>query len=174
MKLKKLRLLTAMAVMIVFVASSTVASAAVWSLAATLDGLQETPPNGSPGSGFASLTLDDVSGLVTVTSGSFFGLVAPASAAHIHGPAPVGVAAGVLIGLSVPPATSGPISGSGTLSAPNVSAMLGGLTYVNIHSSAFPGGEIRGQITTVPEPSTLAMAGLGLGALLWRARRKQG
>jgi hypothetical protein len=44
--------------------------------------------------------------------------------------------------------------------------------YVNIHSSTFGGGEIRGQITLVPEPGTWALAGLGLGSLLlWRRRR---
>jgi hypothetical protein len=48
-----------------------------------------------------------------------------------------------------------------------------GLWYFNIHTSTFGGGEIRGQILPVPEPSAWALMGLGLGGLLvrhWRRR----
>lgn len=38
-----------------------------------------------------------------------------------------------------------------------------GTAYFNIHTSAFPGGEIRGFLQQVPEPGTLALLGLGLG-----------
>ena len=154
------------------VLSTTPVFATVWSLEAALDGLQETPPNASPGFGVASLSLDDVSGVVTVTSGSFSGLLSPATAMHIHGPAAPGVAAGVLIPLSVTLGTSGTFSGGGPLPPPLVADMLGGFTYLNIHTSAFPGGEIRGQISVVPEPSIIALAGMGTGALLWQLRRK--
>jgi hypothetical protein len=51
-------------------------------------------------------------------------------------------------------------------------ALAGGQAYWNIHSAAFPGGEIRGFIVPVPEPSTLALLGLGAGAFVWRLRRK--
>jgi hypothetical protein len=52
------------------------------------------------------------------------------------------------------------------------SAMAGGMAYWNIHSSSFPGGEIRGFLVPVPEPSALALFGLGAGAVVWRLRRK--
>jgi hypothetical protein len=48
-----------------------------------------------------------------------------------------------------------------------------GLWYFNIHSSSFGGGEIRGQILPVPEPSTLALIGLGLGGLLVQRSRRR-
>jgi hypothetical protein len=51
-------------------------------------------------------------------------------------------------------------------------ALAGGQAYWNIHSSSFGGGEIRGFVVPVPEPSTLALFGLGAGAIAWRLRRK--
>jgi hypothetical protein len=51
--------------------------------------------------------------------------------------------------------------------------MVAGASYLNIHTTAFPGGEIRGPLLT-PEPGTLMLLGLGLSGLahrLWRKRR---
>lgn len=132
-----------------------------------LDGLQEVPPNASPGSGFATVTLNTVTGEVDV-DGTFSGLVSPATAAHIHGLAAPGVNAGIILGLVVTPATSGTFTGNGILSSTNVQGMLDGLTYINVHSGQFPGGEIRGQI--VPTPGAGALLAL---AALGAARRRR-
>jgi len=65
------------------------------------------------------------------------------------------------------------VDGTGGFSlAQQISQLEGGLWYINIHSANFGGGEIRGQILPVPEPSTLALLGLGAGALVWRLRRR--
>ncbi len=66
-----------------------------------------------------------------------------------------------------------PLQSGGYTVAQQLSDLENGLWYVNVHTSTFPGGEIRGQILPVPEPSTLALAGLGLGGLLiWKLRRR--
>jgi len=69
-----------------------------------------------------------------------------ATAAHIHGPAAPTVAAAVLVGLT--PVTN-PINGCVTLPKANKNNLKHGMTYVNVHTAKFPGGEIRGQIIPV-------------------------
>jgi hypothetical protein len=51
-------------------------------------------------------------------------------------------------------------------------ALSQGRAYFNIHTSTFGGGEIRGFLQLVPEPSTVALVGAGLGAIALRRRRK--
>ena len=109
---------------------------------ATLDGASETPPTGSAATGSATFTFNpttyELSGTVTFT-----GMVATAS--HIHTGA-VGVAGPVTIPLDGANPTS-PISLPATvLTSQEQNDLLSGLFYVNVHSVAFPAGEIRGQL----------------------------
>ena len=148
------------------------ARAATLILTASLDGAQEAPvPVVTTGTGAATMTIDDVTGVWSLT-GTFSSLLANASNAHIHGPAPVGLAAGVVKGLAFTAAASGSVSGSsvatGVYSAVQIADLKNGLHYVNIHSTSFPGGEIRGQL--IPEPSTVLLGGFAAGILLRRRR----
>jgi len=112
---------------------------------ASLDGLQEVPPNNSPATGSAMFVLD-ANQMLHVTC-NFSGLLAPVTAAHIHAPAPPGVNAGIRFPLIPPaPPTSPIILTVGPLTAQDVVNLNTGLSYINIHTTMFPGGEIRGQI----------------------------
>ncbi len=109
---------------------------------APIDGLQQVPPNASPGTGLGCLTLH-TDGRLTyniVYSGLLFAEVA----AHFHGPAPAGVNAGVQIGLPATPfsktGTVGPLTGA------QQADLLNNLWYINIHTLNLLGGELRGQI----------------------------
>ena len=151
------------------------ASAAILTFDANLDGLQETPPNASPAFGFCELTLNDVSGLVTITTGTYQDLLGGSTGVHIHGLAGPGVPAPIIIALTLdqPGATTGTFSGSGTLTAAQITGMENGQTYVNVHSNVFPSGEIRGQLFLVPEPSSVMLACSGIVGLFIIRRRKK-
>jgi hypothetical protein len=117
------------------------ATASAQSYAAFLDGLQETPPNAAPGSGNGTFTLDGAK--ILHFNISFSGLLATETAAHIHGPAAAGAAAGVIFPL---PLGSPKIGTVGPLNVIQEGWLNAGLLYVNVHTQTFPGGEIRGQI----------------------------
>jgi hypothetical protein len=136
-----------------------------------LDGLQEVPPNASPAFGLADLTLDDSSGLVSITSGTYQDLLGGATAVTLNGPAGLGVNAGILLILTLdtPGAATGTFSGGGILPS-NIPDVAAGNAYINIRSQVFPSGEIRGQLFAVPEPSTLALLTLG-GVIAFAAKR---
>lgn len=104
------------------------------------------------GTGTATVTLNTVTGAVTVT-GTYTGLTGAATMAHIHGPALPTATAGVLVTLVVTPGTDvtgGTIStmSGAMLTAPQITDMLTGMTYLNIHTAMHTGGEIRGNINT--------------------------
>jgi hypothetical protein len=147
-------------------------ASAQWTFQATLSGLNEVGPNASPATGFGTVVLNAAQTQITVDE-SWSGLTAPATASHIHGPGGAGTNAGVIFGFSgVPAATSGAIPEQiFAINATQVSYLFAGFMYMNVHSSTFPGGEIRGQLLLVPEPSTLALLGLGVGGIALQAYR---
>jgi hypothetical protein len=164
-----------------------------------LTGPNEAPPNASPGIGFAILTYDDVLHTMSYDV-EFLGLVAPTTAAHVHcctavpfaGTAgvatttpsfpgfPLGVTAGTFVAtfdLTLPSSWRAGFlatEGGGTTAGAEAALIAGlesGRAYFNIHTTTFPGGEIRGFL--VPEPMTLTLLGLGLAAVGVQARRRR-
>ncbi len=109
-----------------------------------LRGANEVPSNASTGSGSvdAAFNKDTLQLRWKVT---FTGMTGAPTMGHFHGPAAVGANAGVALGWNNP-VTSG-LEGSATLTAAQAADLMAGKWYANIHSAAFPGGELRGQMT---------------------------
>jgi CHRD domain len=111
---------------------------------ATLDGKSETPPNASTGTGTADIDYDAATKKLSWKL-TYSGLSGPATAAHFHGPAEAGKNAGVAV--AIPNAGTSPVEGSATLTDAQAADLEAGKYYVNIHTAANPGGEIRGQVS---------------------------
>ncbi len=113
-------------------------------LQGALSAATEVPPKASGGSGKVDATLDTDTHLLTYTI-DYAGLTGPATMAHFHGPAKPGANAGVVVPLSSP--LDSPIKGTATLTEAQQKQLLDGMMYVNVHTAANPGGEVRGQVT---------------------------
>ena len=106
-----------------------------------LSGASEVPPNASTGSGTAKIELEGNALKWTVT---YSGTTGPVTAGHFHGPAPAGANAGVALPFTGSMAS--PIVGQATLTQTQIDQLKQGLWYVNLHTAAHPGGELRGQV----------------------------
>jgi hypothetical protein len=159
-----------------------------------LSGAGELPPTSSPALGTATFTINSAMTEIdfTISFGADVGsqpLTSPLQAGHIHFGMP-GINGPVILPFPNLPAgaTSGTFAGILTASnltpvdpiltfADAVAALEAGDTYTNLHTTNFPGGEIRGQnpaAAPVPEPSALILVGVSALGLLtygwWRRK----
>jgi hypothetical protein len=156
----KSRALTALFVLAILGFAAAPASAQTFTLTATLYGNSEVPPLLTGSYGTATVTVDLAARTVTYRV-DVFNLPSGVTASHIH-VGPPGVSGPVVINFSVPTTASNDFAFSGTVAdtaftlAPALGirsaddmfqAILGGNTYVNVHSAANGAGEIRGQLT---------------------------
>jgi hypothetical protein len=109
---------------------------------AMLNGPSENPPTTSTGVGAIEADYDTATKTLT-WSGTYSGLTGPETAAHFHGPAPMGSNAGVMVPVD---AKASPFTGSAMLTDDQAKAFADGLIYFNIHTAQNKGGEIRGQL----------------------------
>jgi hypothetical protein len=124
-----------------FIGSGAIAETVTYK--ATLNAQSEVPPNESKGAGTAELSYDTTSKMLTWTV-TFSDLSGPATAAHFHGPAEAGKNAGVAVLIGNNPTS--PAKGTATLTDAQAADLAGGRWYVNVHTAANRGGEIRGQV----------------------------
>jgi hypothetical protein len=164
---------------------------------ATLSGPAESPPNASPGIGFAEVDINTTANTMRVQI-SFSGLLGPTTASHIHSATPSPGAGTAIVATTTPTfpvfplgVTSGTydqtldmtlassynpafITANGGTTASAESALFAGIAadeaYVNIHTTIVPGGEIRGFLVPVPDPASIGVIGCA-GLLTLRRSR---
>ena len=112
-------------------------------LKADLKGASEVPPVDSKGTGSVTATFDTASKKLS-WKGTVTGLSGPATAAHFHS-GEVGKNGGVA--LPIAGADKGSFEGSATLTDVQAEELMAGKWYVNVHTAANKGGEVRGQVT---------------------------
>ena len=124
--------------------SMTPAASNMVAFTTQLRGANEVPPVVSQGSGSVDAALNKDTMLLRWKV-TYSGMTGPATVGHFHGPAAVGANSGVALGWTNPITTG--MEGSATLTAAQAADLMAGKWYANIHTAAFPGGELRGQMT---------------------------
>jgi len=114
---------------------------------ALLNAGQEVPPRASSAQGVALVTLNTTNDELCYSI-SYQGLTTPEILAHFHGPAAPGQNANIVFDISPSPSPLGsPKTGCvGPLNRRQQRELHDGLWYINVHTTMFPGGEIRGQV----------------------------
>ena len=116
-----------------------------YAISATMNGSKEVPANAATGTGTLSGTYDADNNTLTYNA-TWTGLTGTATAAHFHGPASATAIAPPLVTFAI---VGNGASGVTTLTDAQEQDLLNGLWYINVHTAAFTGGEIRGQVSAV-------------------------
>jgi hypothetical protein len=124
-----------------FMALGASAFAEEMKFTADLTGGEEVPPVETSATGSADITYDSESKMLSWTT-EHSGLSGDVTAAHFHGPAPAGENAPPVVPIEIADLAEG----SATLDDATATALTDGLLYLNLHTAANPGGEIRGQV----------------------------
>jgi hypothetical protein len=125
-------------------AATAPASAEIVTFTAALSGAAQVPPAATNGIGAIAARYDTVTHVFSWQV-TYAGLSGPPTAAHFHGPSFIGENAGVAVPLQG--ALTSPIIGSAVLQLDQAADLIAGRWYINLHTAAFPGGEIRAQLT---------------------------
>jgi ABC-type amino acid transport substrate-binding protein len=181
---------------------TTPAHALVTTYTTVLSGAAEAPPNASLGTGMGMVVMDSDALTMRVVS-SFSGLTGNVTVAHIHCCTAVGNTGTAGVATVTPTFTGFPAgvtngsydvtfdmtaatgswnnafrTNNGGTSALAFAALVAGMNsgkaYLNIHSTVFTGGEIRGFLNAVPEPGSLALVALALMGGAAATRRQRG
>jgi hypothetical protein len=175
-------------------------SAGLITYTATMNGPSESPSNASPGIGFAVISIDTTLNILNIVTESFSGLTSPATASHIHCCTVAPGAGTAIVATQIPTFTGFPTGGTsgtyfmsfdmtlgstwnpafitangGTAAGAEAALAAGaalGEAYLNIHSTNFGSGEIRGFLVATPEPDTLALAIAALAGIFLVAKLK--
>jgi hypothetical protein len=192
------RLLRALAVSLLL-SVALHASAALFQYQVFLSGPNESPVNASPGTGFGTVDYNSTAHTLALSL-SFSGLTGTTTASHIHAPTPTPFSGTAGVATTTPTFAGFPLgvtsgtynnvldltlassynpafvtaNGGTTAGAESAlaAAMAAGESYWNVHSTTFPGGEIRGFLV-VPEPGSIALLALGACAIGWRSSRRK-
>lgn len=113
-----------------------------------LEALQQVPPSQSPATGLATLVLNTLTGQLEI-QGDFMELQGEVLDVHLHGPATLGNHADEILSLIFSGNNEGVLSAATILPIQQIDDVINGRTYMDIHSSAIPSGEIRGQIAPI-------------------------
>jgi len=127
-----------------------------------LEGAQEPPPLAVTGTGSGTATVDTVAKTITLNV-TFSGATGAITSAHLHGPAARGSAAGIKIALTD---LTSPISEVLSYNVADENDLLSGQWYLNLHTTANPGGELRAQLDNIgPADKLLSVVIAGSGTV---------
>ena len=110
---------------------------------APLSGANEVPPNTAKATGSMTATYDTISKKLS-WKGSYTGLTGPVTGSHFHSAEKATMNGTIQVPIV---AATSPFEGSATLTDAQAADVMAGRFYINIHTAANPGGEIRGQVS---------------------------